>query len=431
MKLQKPKGTADLSPKESYKWQFIEKTVKEVFSLYNFKETRTPIFEYYEVIKRSVGESTDIVQKEMYDFYDKAERHITLRPEGTAPIVRSFVENKFYAPEIVKPFKTFYIGPMFRYERPQSGRLRQFHQIGAEILGLRSPEVDAELISMMAKFLKELGLSQFSLRLNSLGTSESRQDYRQSLISYFKPYFSDLSTDSQRRLEENPLRVLDSKDKKDKEIAKNAPSILDSLSPESQEYFDSLKLALDKLELSYVIDDRIVRGLDYYTDTIFEFVTTVDGQELTLCGGGRYDSLVEYFEGPATPAIGFAIGIERLILALELEAVEIPDENKLDLFIAVLGKENNSDVLKLAESIRIQGFHVEQEYLGRKLAAQYKTAEKLKARTLLIVGADEIQTGKLVLKNTITKKELSTSLEELSTNFASIYRNLMMEEKSV
>lgn len=317
MKLQKPKGTQDILPQESAKWQYLEEFARKTFKKYNYAEIRTPIFEHYEVISRSVGDTTDIVTKEMYDFYDKGDRHITLRPEGTAPVVRSYVENKLFAPEVQKPVKLYYMGSMFRYERPQAGRLREFHQIGVECFGSENPATDAETIAMAAQFFKEIGIGQVTLQLNSLGNAASRAAYRQALIDYLTPLKDSLSKDSQRRLEENPLRVLDSKEKEDKAAVAQAPSILDFLDEESQEHFAAVRSMLESLDVPYVINTNMVRGLDYYNHTIFEFTTDVAGSELTICAGGRYDGLVDYFGGPETPAFGFGMGMERLLLILE------------------------------------------------------------------------------------------------------------------
>ena len=279
MKLQKPKGTQDILPAESAKWQYVEGFAREIFKRYNYAEVRTPIFEHYEVISRSVGDTTDIVTKEMYDFYDKGDRHITLRPEGTAPVVRSYVENKLFAPEVQKPSKFYYMGPMFRYERPQAGRLRQFHQIGVECFGSSNPATDVETIAMAAHFLKAIGIQGVKLHLNTLGNPESRTAYRQALIDYLTPLKDSLSKDSQRRLEENPLRVLDSKEKEDKVAVENAPSILDYLDEESQAHFDAVRQMLESLGVDYIIDTNMVRGLDYYNHTIFEFITEIEGND--------------------------------------------------------------------------------------------------------------------------------------------------------
>ena len=424
MKLQKPKGTQDILPQESAKWQYVEGFARETFKKYNYAEIRTPIFEHYEVISRSVGDTTDIVTKEMYDFYDKGDRHITLRPEGTAPVVRSYVENKLFAPEVQKPSKVYYIGPMFRYERPQAGRLRQFHQIGVECFGSSNPATDVETIAMADQFFKEIGIENVVLHLNTLGSTASRVAYRQALIDYLLPMKNQLSKDSQRRLEENPLRVLDSKEKEDKQAVENAPSILDYLDEESQAHFDAVRAMLDGLGIDYVIDTNMVRGLDYYNHTIFEFVTEVDGNELTVCAGGRYDGLVEYFGGPATPGFGFGMGLERLLLILDKQGVELPVETSLDVYIAVLGSEAEVAALELVQALRRQGFIAERDYLGRKLKAQFKSADVFGAKTIIALGGSEVESGQITVKNNQTRQEVTTSIEEVKKDFQTILNQL-------
>ena len=424
MKLQKPKGTQDILPQESAKWQYVEGFARETFKKYNYAEIRTPIFEHYEVISRSVGDTTDIVTKEMYDFYDKGDRHITLRPEGTAPVVRSYVENKLIAPEVQKPSKVYYIGPMFRYERPQAGRLRQFHQIGVECFGSSNPATDVETIAMADQFFKEIGIENVVLHLNTLGSTASRAAYRQALIDYLLPMKDQLSKDSQRRLEENPLRVLDSKEKEDKQAVEKAPSILDYLDEESQAHFDAVRAMLDGLGIDYVIDTNMVRGLDYYNHTIFEFVTEVDGNELTVCAGGRYDGLVEYFGGPATPGFGFGMGLERLLLILDKQGVELPVETSLDVYIAVLGSEAEVAALELVQALRRQGFIAERDYLGRKLKAQFKSADVFGAKTIIALGGSEIESGQITVKNNQTRQEVTTSIEEVKNDFQTILSQL-------
>ena len=424
MKLQKPKGTQDILPQESAKWQYVEGFARETFKKYNYAEIRTPIFEHYEVISRSVGDTTDIVTKEMYDFYDKGDRHITLRPEGTAPVVRSYVENKLFAPEVQKPSKVYYIGPMFRYERPQAGRLRQFHQIGVECFGSSNPATDVETIAMADQFFKEIGIENVVLHLNTLGSTASRTAYRQALIDYLLPMKDQLSKDSQRRLEENPLRVLDSKEKEDKQAVENAPSILDYLDEESQAHFDAVRAMLDGLGIDYVIDTNMVRGLDYYNHTIFEFVTEVDGNELTVCAGGRYDGLVEYFGGPATPGFGFGMGLERLLLILDKQGVELPVETSLDVYIAVLGLEAEVAALELVQALRRQGFIAERDYLGRKLKAQFKSADVFGAKTIIALGGSEVESGQITVKNNQTRQEVTTSIEEVKNDFQTILNQL-------
>lgn len=424
MKLQKPKGTQDILPADSAKWQYVENVARETFKKYNYGEIRTPMFEHYEVISRSVGDTTDIVTKEMYDFHDKGDRHITLRPEGTAPVVRSYVENKLFAPEVQKPVKVYYIGSMFRYERPQAGRLREFHQLGVECFGSKNPATDVETIAMAYQLFNTLGIKDVTLHLNSLGNTESRLAYRQALINYLTPMRESLSKDSQRRLDENPLRVLDSKEKEDKVAVENAPSILDYLDEESQAHFDEVRTMLDSLNIPYVIDTNMVRGLDYYNHTIFEFITTIDKSELTICAGGRYDSLVEYFGGPETAGFGFGLGLERLLLVLDKQGIELPVEESLDVYIAVLGSGANGKALELVQAIRYQGFKAERDYLGRKIKAQFKSADTFKAKTVITLGESEVESGQVNVKNNATREEVTVSFEELTKNFAAVLEQL-------
>lgn len=424
MKLQKPKGTQDILPGQSTKWQYVEHVARETFKKYNYDEIRTPMFEHYEVISRSVGDTTDIVTKEMYDFHDKGDRHITLRPEGTAPVVRSYVENKLFAPEVQKPTKMYYIGSMFRYERPQAGRLREFHQVGVECFGSSNPATDVETIAMAYQLFAELGIKDVVLHLNSLGNPSSRAAYRQALIDYLTPMRESLSKDSQRRLDENPLRVLDSKEKEDKVAVENAPSILDYLDEESQAHFDAVRGMLEELDIPYVIDTNMVRGLDYYNHTIFEFITQVEKSDLTICAGGRYDGLVEYFGGPATAGFGFGLGLERLLLILEKQGIELPVEQGLDVYVAVLGADANVAALALTQAIRRQGFKAERDYLGRKIKAQFKSADVFRAKTIIILGGSEVEAGQVAVKNNQTRQEVIVTFDRIKTDFASILAEL-------
>ena len=424
MRLQKPKGTQDILPLEAARWQYVENLARETFKKYNYGEIRTPMFEHYEVISRSVGDTTDIVTKEMYDFYDKGDRHITLRPEGTAPVVRSFVENKLFAPEVQKPVKLYYIGSMFRYERPQAGRLREFHQIGVECFGSKNPATDVETIAMAYQLFGDLGIQDVTLHLNTLGSPESRAAYRQALIDYLTPLKETLSKDSQRRLDENPLRVLDSKEKEDKVAVENAPSILDYLDEESQAHFDAVRGMLETLGIPYVIDTNMVRGLDYYNHTIFEFITKVDKAELTICAGGRYDGLVEYFGGPETPGFGFGLGLERLLLILEKQGIELPVDSQMDVYIVVLGEGANSKALELVQALRQQGLTAERDYLGRKIKAQFKSADSFKATTVITLGESEVESGQVTIKNNTSRQEMTVRLDELMENAQAILNRL-------
>ena len=421
MKLQRPKGTVDILPGESEKWQFAEATMRRVFATYRFSEIRTPLFEHYEVISRSVGDTTDIVTKEMYDFYDKGDRHVTLRPEGTAPVVRSYVENKKFAPEVQKPFKVYYTGSMFRYERPQAGRLREFHQIGVENFGSKNPATDVETIAMAKAFFDQVGVKNIKLVINSLGDSETRERYREALIGYLEQHLDSLSDDSKRRLHENPLRVLDSKDKQDIAIVKDAPSILDFLTDASQQHLTDVKAMLESLNIAYTVDQNMVRGLDYYNDTIFEFMTEIKGKELTICGGGRYDSLVSYFGGPETPGFGFGIGVDRLLLVLEEQGASLPAAQPLDVYVVVLGASANVAALKLVQSLRDQGYAVERDVLNRKIKQQFKSAEEFGAKVIITLGESEVETGEIVVKNNATRAEVKTTLSEIQSQFDTVF----------
>lgn len=428
MSYQRPKGTNDILPGESEKWQFVEETARLVFNDYQYQEIRTPIFEHYEVISRSVGDTTDIVSKEMYDFHDKGDRHVTLRPEGTAPIVRAYVENKLYGPEFKKPYKVYYTGPMFRYERPQKGRLRQFHQIGVEAFGSENPSLDVEVMAMAMDFFKQLGINQLRLVINTLGDKETRTNYRQALITYLEAHEEELSEDSRRRLHENPLRVLDSKDRKDQPIVADAPSILDYLSDYAKEYFEGVTKTLEYLNISYEIDHRMVRGLDYYNHTIFEIMSDAPGMgaQTTICGGGRYDGLVEELGGPETPGIGFAMGIERILLTLEQEDVMIPSAASLDAYVVGLGEATNMESLKVVQAIRGFGFSADRDFMRRKAKAQFKTADKEGAKLVLTLGEDELSNGVINVKDSATREEKAFSLTDIYEDFAAIYDEMTM-----
>lgn len=415
---QKPKGTADLLPSDSLKWHYVEETARLLFSDYQYHEIRTPLFENYEIFSRSAGDTSDVVTKEMYDFYDKGNRHIALRPEGTAGVVRAYVENKLYAPEEVKPYKAFYIGPMFRYERPQAGRMRQFHQIGVEAFGSESPALDAEVIAMAVDFFQMLGLTDLKVAINSLGDATSRANYRQALIDYLEPHLTELSSDSQTRLYKNPLRVLDSKDEKDQALVANAPSILAYLTPDAKTRWEKLQAYLDALGLDYEIDSSMVRGLDYYNHTIFEIMTNM--QELgrgwtTISGGGRYNGLVEALGGPETSGIGFGIGIERLMLLLESVQAPLPEAEPIDFYVVNIGEETDIEALKLVQAIRSYGYSAERDYLDRKPKGQFKAADRLHARFVLTLGPDELEKQQINLKKLETGDEQKVELLKVYT----------------
>lgn len=431
MAYQRPKGTNDILPGESEKWQTIEQTARKLFNQYQFHEIRTPIFEHIEVISRSVGDTTDIVTKEMYDFHDKGDRHITLRPEGTAPIVRSFVENKLFGPEHQKPYKVYYMGPMFRYERPQKGRLRQFHQIGVEVFGSDNPATDVETMAMALQFFRELGIKDLRLVINSLGDQETRTSYRQALIDYLTPFKEQLSADSNRRLLENPLRVLDSKDEKDKAVVAGAPSILDYLSETAQKHFEAVTKMLDALNIAYEIDSNMVRGLDYYTHTIFEIMSDDPkmGAQSTICAGGRYNQLVAELGGPETAGFGFAMGFERLLMILEAQGITLAAQKPLNAYVVSLGEATNIEALQIVQSIRQAGFSAERDVMNRKAKAQFKTADKLNAQLVLTIGETELANGVVNVKNLATSVEKAYPLTQIQTQFETVYQEMMHTEK--
>lgn len=418
MKYQKPKGTADILPPFSKEWQFVEQNARETFALYNYEEIRTPIFEKFEVFSRSAGDTSDIVTKEMYDFDDKGGRHIALRPEGTAGVVRAFVENKLYGPEHQKPVKVYYMGPMFRYERPQSGRLREFHQIGVEAFGSDSPKIDVETIMMGMDFLKKLKVSGLKLVINTLGNKESRDRYRQALIDYLEPHFEELSDDSKARLHKNPLRVLDSKDKNDQKIVENAPEILDFLTEDAQKHFTSVKEELDTLGVDYVVDSSMVRGLDYYNHTIFEIMiadSPLGKGDVTICAGGRYNGLVEELGGPEVSGVGFGLGVERLLLLLNAETQTTLQSKQLDFYVVGIGDLVQNDVLKVVHELRQMNFVTEQDYLDRKPKAQFKSADKLNAKYVVTIGESEMNDRIFKLKDMHSGEERTVALSEINT----------------
>lgn len=425
MRYQRPKGTADILPGESAQWEAVEKLAREIFARYGYREIRTPIFENYNIFARSAGETSDVVTKEMYDFKDKGDRHVALRPEGTAGVVRSYVENKLYGPEYNKPYKVYYMGPMFRYERPQSGRQREFHQIGVEAFGSDNPAVDVEVMTMALRLFKQLGLTGLRVAINTLGDQETRDTYRQALIDYLKPHYDELSEDSQERLEKNPLRVLDSKDPRDKQFVDDAPSILDYLTDDAQKHFDLVKEMLDELDIDYTVDPTMVRGLDYYNHTIFEVMVQAKslGQGYTtICGGGRYSGLVEELGGPDTPGVGFAIGLERLMLLLNEEGLLKKADPDLDVYVVGIGEATNTASFKLVEAARDAGFVAERDYLNRKPKAQFKTAAKENAKVVLTIGQKELESGTVHFKVMATGEETTLPLDRVFADFKAVYQ---------
>ena len=410
-----PRGTQDILPGQSEKWQYIETIAKDVCRRYHYKEIRTPIFEHTELFKRSVGDTTDIVQKEMYTFEDRGERSLTLRPEGTAAVVRSFVENKMFGhPD--QPVKLFYTGPMFRYERPQAGRYRQFVQFGVEAIGSEDAAIDAEVIALVMDIYKAAGLQKLKLVINSLGDADSRNAHREALIRHFEPRIEEFCGDCQTRLAQNPLRILDCKKDRGHELMETAPSILDYLNPESKTYFEKVTGYLDAIGISYTIDPKLVRGLDYYNHTAFEVMSEAEGfgAITTLCGGGRYNGLVQQLGGPESPGIGFAFSIERFIAAMEAEGVEWPIDEGLDCFVVALGDAAKDRSVSLVHELRTAGLSADRDYQDRKMKAQLKASDRQNARFTAILGEDELNENRITIKDMAAGSQDQVALEELA-----------------
>ncbi|KMK93922.1 histidine--tRNA ligase [Rossellomorea marisflavi] len=412
MSIQIPRGTQDILPGEVEKWQYIEKVATDLCRAYQYNEIRTPIFESSELFTRGVGDTTDIVQKEMYMFEDRGGRSLALRPEGTASVVRSFVGNKLFG-NANQPTKLFYTGPMFRYERPQAGRYRQFVQFGVEALGSEDPAIDAEVLSLAMGIYKKLGLRKLKLVINSLGDGGSRQAHREALINHFKPRIGEFCSDCQNRLEKNPLRILDCKKDRDHELMATAPSILDYLNEESKAYFEKVQSYLTSMDVEFVVDPTLVRGLDYYNHTAFEIMSEAEGfgAITTLCGGGRYNGLVQEIGGPETPGIGFAFSIERLIAALEAEKVELPIHQGVDCYIVAMGEEAKAYGVKLLHQLRKAGISSEKDYLDRKVKAQFKSADRHQAKYVAVIGENELQENKVNVKDMATGEQEEVAID--------------------
>jgi histidyl-tRNA synthetase len=405
-------GTKDILPTEIQRWKYLEKVVEEIFTGFNYKEIRTPVFEETALFARSIGEETDIVGKEMYTFIDKGKTSLTLKPEMTASVVRAFIEHSLGKYQSLNKF--FYISPMFRQERPQAGRQRQFHQFGGEALGSTSPLLDAEIIIIVYKILSGLGLKDLTVKLNSLGVPGSRENYKNLLREFLNDSKDKLSGDSRKRLDQNILRIFDSKVESDQEILKNAPFLIDYIDEESRNDFEVVKNLLKQSNIPFEIDPKLVRGLDYYTKTTFEIVSGKVGSQSALCGGGRYDLLVEQLGGEPTPGVGFAAGMERILFACENEqSLNLPEEN-IDLYIIKLDKNLSSKVFDLALYFRKGDLMVDYDYLDRSVKAQMREANKFNARYVLFIGGDEFQSGKLNLKNMGTGEQKLIGLDNYS-----------------
>lgn len=401
----KPKGTIDLYGDTAKKWQYVNRVLDEVMDRYNYNFIRTPLFESTSLFHRGVGDTTDIVTKETYDFMDRGERNMTLRPEGTAGVVRSYIENKMYG-DAAQPVKLYYNGTMYRYERPQSGRDRELTQFGVEVLGSNDPAIDAEVISVAVNIFKLLGLKGVKVKINSLGDMESRNRYRQALIDYFKPHIQDLCEDCQERLMKNPLRILDCKVDSDNELLLNAPSMLDYLNEDSMNRFMDVQNYLDVLDIDYVVDPKIVRGLDYYCHTVFEIEATVKdfGANNVIAAGGRYDTLVSNLDGPETPGIGFACGLGRLMMALDKEEINLPIRTDLDAFVLYVNETEKEYAMALTQDLRLNGFRVDTEYMNRSLKGQFKQADRYNAKFLIILNGEDLVGGEIQVKDNQTKE---------------------------
>ena len=407
MEVQAPKGTKDMLPQDAYKWHFVENKFREIAKFYGMREIRTPMFEHTDLFLRGVGDTNDIVKKEMYTFNDKGNRSITLKPEGTAPVVRAFIENRLF--NEAQPTKLYYAIPCFRYENVQKGRLRQFHQFGTEVFGSKEPSMDAEVIAFAMEFLKSLGLKSLSLNINNLGCPNCRPKYNEALKKFLEENYDDLCGLCQSRFEKNPMRILDCKNKNCGEITKNAPIILDYMCEECDTHFTEVKKYLDALNIPYTVDPGIVRGLDYYTKTIFEILN----DDFTVCGGGRYDRLIEQLGGPEMPAVGFGLGIERLLLTLQNEGIEIPNEGLYDLYIGARGEDGKLASFKLANALRTRGIKTEINHMGRSLKAEMKYANKIGAKFTVVLGDDELQTGNAKFKRMSDGEQFEVNLNNI------------------
>ena len=407
-----PKGTKDVTPNDSYKWHHIESVMRENCAAYGFREVRTPVFEHTELFLRGIGNTTDVVQKEMYTFTDKGDRSVTLKPEGTAGVVRAFIEDKIYAE--AQPTKMYYLCcPVFRYERPQAGRLREHHQFGVEVFGAPDASADAEIISLAFKTFERLGVKELALNINSIGCEHCRPAYTEKLKAYFRPHIEQMCDDCKRRIDTNPLRLLDCKDPRCTEIAKGAPSMLEELCDDCAGHFADLKGYLDAMGIQYTVNPRIVRGLDYYTKTVFEIISTHAGSQGTVCGGGRYDRLVEEIGGPKMAGVGFGMGMERLLLVMENQGVEIPKPTVCDVFFCTYGKAARLQAARLCNLLRNKGVKADMDHAARSMKAQFKYADKLGCRHVVVIGDDEISGGVVKLRDMSNGTEQTVPAEGL------------------
>ena len=423
------KGTKDVLPSEVYKNQYIEATCLTVAENFGYKEMRTPVFEHTELFQRGVGDTTDVVQKEMYTFDDKGGRSITLRPEGTAGAARSFLENGLSNEAL--PQKICYLTSCYRYEKPQAGRLREFHQFGIECFGATSPLADAEMIALAKQIFDELGVKDLHLELNSIGCPTCRAEYHKALKEYFASRVDELCDTCRDRLDRNPMRILDCKSPVCSEIAKDAPVVLDYLCDECKEHFEKTKSYLDAMNIEYIVNPQIVRGLDYYTKTVFEFVADSIGAQGTVCGGGRYDGLIEELGGQHTPSLGFAMGLERLQLVMEAQGCEFPEQSRPDLFIVAMGDKATLKAVEIAKDMRDEGYSVVYDLNGRSLRAQMKYADKINAKYNVVIGDNEVDTKSAVLKDMATGEQSEISLETFVSGFYSITLDSQLKDLEI
>lgn len=407
-----PRGTRDITPKDVYKWNYLENKFREVCSLFGYEEIRTPVFEHTELFKRSVGDTTDIVQKEMYSFEDKGNRDITLKPEGTAGAVRAFIENKLYAE--AQPTKLFYITPCFRYERPQAGRQRQFHQFGIEALGSDKPSLDAEVIALAVQFFSELGLKNLAVSINSVGCPVCREKYNSKLKEYLNSKNDILCETCLDRKEKNPMRVIDCKNSTCQENLQDIPFMIDNICDDCKEHFEKLQEYLKAMDINFVVDKKIVRGLDYYKKTAFEIISNDIGAQSTVCGGGRYDGLVEQLGGPkGISGIGFALGAERLLLTLENNNIQIKNPQAIDIFIATIGESAKTKSFNILKDLRYNNISAENDHLDRSIKAQFKYSDKVNAKYTIVIGDDELENDIVILKDMTTSDQTSIRLSEI------------------
>lgn len=406
-----PKGTKDVLPAQIHKWHFVERAFADICEKYGFKEIRTPVFEHTELFARGVGDTTDIVQKEMYTFQDYGKRSITLKPEGTSPVARAFVEHKAYAD--VQPSKYYYNTPCFRYEKPQSGRLRAFHQFGVEVFGTNDMIADAEVICLGHDFLQSLGIKNVELQINSVGCPECRQAHRKALRDFLRPKYDELCDTCKDRYERNPLRIMDCKSEICQELVKGAPLMIDFLCDDCRKAFEELKQNLTSMGIAFTVNPGIVRGLDYYTKTAFEFVTTSIGAQGTVCGGGRYDHLMEELGGPPIPGVGFGLGIERLLLTMEANDIQIPEPDAVDAFIAVMGDEAKAFGLKLLRQLRQEGLRAEMDSMARNIKGQFKYANRIGAKKTVVIGENELAEQKVAIKDMETSTQTQVAMDDI------------------